>query len=60
VGVPPQRQQQHKNYSDPVSAGSTQQAEHVDAENGQDDTHSGAGDEDGPQKQEYDVEENSP
>jgi hypothetical protein len=61
VGVPPQRQQQDRDDSDPEPADSAQQeAENDDVEDVQDDAHSGTGgEEDAPQQQEYDdAEEN--
>jgi hypothetical protein len=61
VGVPPQRQQQDRDDSDPEPTGLAQpEAENDDAEDVQDDAHSGTGgEEDAPQQQEYDdTEEN--
>jgi hypothetical protein len=44
MGVPPQRQQQDRNDSDPEPAGLAQQeAKNDDAEDVQDDAHSGKG-----------------
>jgi hypothetical protein len=56
VGVPPQRRQQDKDDSDPEPADSAQpEAENDNAEDVQDDAHSGiGGEEDAPQQQEYD------
>jgi hypothetical protein len=60
MGVPPQRQQQDINDSDPGHVDSAHhEAEDDEVEDVQHDAHSGPGGEDPPQQQEYDnVEEN--